>query len=181
MSAQAVDPFELFRFVEAQCSAYADALEELKAGQKRTHWMWFIFPQVAGLGNSSMAKRYAIGSRAEGKAFLEHPLLGDRLRACVDALLAVKVRSAEQVMGDPDFMKLQSSMTLFAELTPAGSCFERLLDKYYGGRKDPKTLNFLAGNRSKSERATLIVGANGWTDFPRGRPLLFHQAFWQER
>jgi uncharacterized protein (DUF1810 family) len=106
--------------------------------------MWFIFPQVAGLGSSAMAKRYAIDSRAEAKAYLEHPLLGARLRTCVDALLQVEGRFAEQIMGYPDFQKLQSSMTLFAEISPPGSCFERLLQKYYGGGKDEKTIDFLS-------------------------------------
>ena len=138
------DAFELSRFVEAQRSSYASALAELTAGRKRSHWMWFIFPQVAGLGHSSMAQRYAIGSRAEAEAYLAHPILGERLRACVDALLAVEGRSAGQIMGSPDDMKLQSSATLFAEISPAGSSFEQLLTKYYGGRKDPRTLDFLA-------------------------------------
>ena len=144
VSAFSADPFELSRFADAQSSSYSDALDELKAGQKRSHWMWFIFPQVAGLGSSAMARRYAIGSRAEAEAYLAHPVLGERLRMCVEALLEVEGRSAEQIMGYPDFMKLQSSMTLFAEISPAGSSFEQLLKKYYGGRKDPKTLEFLA-------------------------------------
>ena len=144
MSASSADPHDLTRFIEAQSSSYSDALAELKAGEKRSHWMWFIFPQVAGLGSSAMARRYAIGSRAEAEAYLAHPVLGERLRMCVDALLEVEGRSAEQIMGYPDFMKLQSSMTLFAEISPAGSSFEQLLKKYYGGSKDPKTLEFLA-------------------------------------
>lgn len=143
MSASSSDPFDLYRFVDAQSPAYTDALAELKGGQKRSHWMWFLFPQVAGLGSSAMAKRYAIGSRAEAEAYLRHPLLGERLRECVDALLGLEGRSAEQIMGNPDFLKLQSAMTLFAEFLPSGSRFEQLLDKYYGGRKDPKTLSFL--------------------------------------
>jgi uncharacterized protein (DUF1810 family) len=150
VSAFSADPFELSRFVDAQSSSYSDAVDELKAGQKRSHWMWFIFPQVAGLGSSTMAKRYAIGSRAEAEAYLEHPLLGERLKMCVDALLKVEGRSADQIMGYPDFMKLQSAMTLFAEISPAESCFEQLLKKYYSGRKDPKTLNFLSQHEFKS-------------------------------
>ncbi|RYD75506.1 MAG: DUF1810 domain-containing protein [Verrucomicrobiaceae bacterium] len=144
MSTSSSDEFELYRFVEAQRSVYATALEELKAGQKRSHWMWFIFPQVAGLGFSSMAQRYAIRSRAEAKAYLEHPTLGTRLKECVDALLHVEGRSAEQIMGDPDFLKLQSSITLFAEISTAGPRFGRMLEKYYAGRKDQRTLDILS-------------------------------------
>jgi uncharacterized protein (DUF1810 family) len=144
LTATSSDPFELSRFVEAQDSIYANALEELKAGQKSSHWMWFIFPQVAGLGSSHMAKRFAIHSRAEGKAYLDHPLLGIRLRECIDALLELEHRTAEQIMGDPDFLKLQSSITLFAELSPAETRFGRLLEKYYAGRRDQKTLDYLS-------------------------------------
>jgi uncharacterized protein (DUF1810 family) len=143
VSATSPDPFDLSRFVEAQSSSYAAALAELKGGEKQTHWMWFIFPQVAGLGTSPMAKRYAIQSRAEAAAYLEHPLLGVRLRECVNALLGVEDRSAEQIMGDPDFRKLQSSMTLFAEIAPAEERFARVLEKYYGGRRDQRTVDFL--------------------------------------
>lgn len=143
MNAPGSDPFELSRFIEAQAASYELARQELAAGQKRSHWMWFIFPQVAGLGFSSMAQRYAIRSRAEAEAYLQHPVLGQRLRECVDLLLAVEGRSAEQIMGDPDFRKLQSSMTLFAEVAPGEPRFERLLEKYYGGEKDQKTLSFL--------------------------------------
>lgn len=143
MSTSSANSFDLSRFVEAQQDTYDDALKELKAGQKRTHWMWFIFPQVSGLGFSSMAQRYAIGSRAEAEAYLAHPLLGERLRACVDALLEVESRSAEQIMGSPDFLKLQSSITLFAIISPTDRRFLRLLEKYYGGEKDQKTINFL--------------------------------------
>jgi uncharacterized protein (DUF1810 family) len=140
------DPFTLSRFVEAQSSCYAKALEELRVGHKRTHWMWFIFPQVAGLGSSPTAQRYAIGSRAEALAYLEHPLLGARLRECADALLRVEGRTAEQIMGDPDFRKLQSSMTLFAEIMPAETRFARVLEKYYAGGRDQRTVDFLRGD-----------------------------------
>lgn len=143
MSTSTSDPYELSRFIEAQNDSYDDALEEMKAGQKRTHWMWFIFPQVSGLGFSSMAQRYAIGSREEAEAYLAHPLLGARLRACVDALLEVEGRSAEQIMGSPDFLKLQSSITLFAIVAPAENRFERLLEKYCGGKMDQRTISFL--------------------------------------
>jgi uncharacterized protein (DUF1810 family) len=108
--------------------------------------MWFIFPQVAGLGSSSMAVRFAIQSRAEAVAYLEHPVLGTRLRDCVDALLKVEGRSAKQIMGDPDFMKLQSSMTLFATVLPSEHRFERLLAKYYHSQLDQKTLAILSAD-----------------------------------
>lgn len=137
------DPFQLSRFVEAQRSSYAAALGELRVGRKRTHWMWFVFPQLAGLGSSAMAQRYAIRSRAEAEAYLSHPVLGPRLRECVEALLGVEGRSAGQIMGSPDDVKLRSSATLFAELSPAGSPFERLLAKYYAGERDPRTLELL--------------------------------------
>ena len=144
MNSPSQDPFHLARFVEAQSSSYADALRELEAGEKRGHWMWFIFPQVAGLGSSFMAKRYAIGSRQEAAAYLDHPLLGARLLACVDALLNVENRSAKQIMGSPDFMKLQSSITLFAEISPDEERFRQLLLKFYAGKKDERTLQFLS-------------------------------------
>jgi len=137
------DPFDLSRFVVAQENSWPAALDELRAGNKRSHWMWYVFPQVAGLGASAMAQRYAIQSRAEAEAFLAHPILGRRLEECVEALLGVEGRSAEQIMGFPDFLKLCSSMTLFAEVAPPGSVFERVLGKYYGGAKDGKTIGFL--------------------------------------
>jgi uncharacterized protein (DUF1810 family) len=125
--------------------------------------MWFIFPQVAGLGSSTMAKRYAIGSRAEAEAYLEHPLLGERLEMCVDALLKVEGRSVDQIMGCPDFMKLQSAMTLFAEISPAESCFEQLLKKYYGGRKDGECIDLCAPCRSGRFTSTPIRRASIFT------------------
>jgi len=144
VKANVPDQFELSRFVEAQSSTYPSALAELRAGQKRTHWMWFIFPQVTGLGSSPMAKRYAIRSRAEAETYLDHPILGPRLLECVEALLQVDGRSAEEIMGDPDFRKLQSSMTLFATVAPGEFRFSKLLEKYYSGRRDEQTLEFLA-------------------------------------
>ena len=137
------DPFELARFVAAQASCYEEALRELRAGEKRTHWMWFVFPQVEGLGFSSMAQRYAIQSRAEAEAYLKHPMLGPRLRECADALLSVHRRSAHEIMGSPDDLKLQSSMTLFAEVDGPGSVFESVLATYFGGRRCEPTLRFL--------------------------------------
>lgn len=143
MSHVSSDPFDLSRFVVAQENSWPAALNELRAGNKRSHWMWYVFPQFAGLGSSAMANRYAIHSRAEAEAFLAHPILGRRLEECTAALLGVEGRSAEQIMGFPDFLKLCSSMTLFAKVAPPGSVFERVLGKYFGGAKDGKTIGFL--------------------------------------
>jgi uncharacterized protein (DUF1810 family) len=137
------DPYCLARFVEAQAGSFDAAIAELRAGQKETHWMWFIFPQIAGLGRSATAQRYAIQSKAEAEAYRAHPILGMRLAECAEALLSVRGRSAEQIMGYPDGLKLRSSMTLFAAIAGPGSVFERVLQKYYGGEKDPKTVDFL--------------------------------------
>ena len=137
------DPFDLARFVEAQQASYAQALEELRAGRKRTHWMWYVFPQLAGLGRSFMAERYAIGNRAQAQAYLAHPVLGARLAECAEALLGIGQRSAHQVMGSPDDLKLRSSMTLFAQVAPPGSVFERVLARYFEGEPDPVTLRLL--------------------------------------
>ena len=137
------DPFDLHRFVEAQTEEYTPALEEIRAGQKQTHWMWFIFPQYAGLGSSAMARRYAIQSVAEAKAYLRHPVLGPRLVACAEAALAVEGRTAYQIFGTPDDLKLKSSATLFGAISPPGSVFERLLKKFYRGERDPRTLELI--------------------------------------
>ena len=137
------DPYGLDRFVAAQQPRYGTALAELRAGSKRTHWMWFVFPQVRGLGRSSTSMHYAIGSLDEAKRYLAHPVLGARLAECAEALLAVDGRSASQIFGFPDDLKLRSSMTLFAEAAGTGSVFERVLQKYYGNRKDARTLELL--------------------------------------
>ena len=130
------DPHDLSRFIDAQESDYRSALTEITAGRKRSHWMWYIFPQYDGLGFSSTSIHYAIKSPAEAVAYLEHPILGSRLRECVDALLAVTDRTAHEVFGSPDDMKLKSSMTLFAHVSPEGSAFEQVLDGYFGGERD---------------------------------------------
>lgn len=143
MNIAPADPHDLDRFVTAQKDIFDRALSELRTGEKRSHWMWFIFPQVSGLGSSSMARRYAIRSRAEAAAYLQHPLLGHRLAECAEALLSVHDRSAEDIMGYPDYLKLQSSMTLFAEISAPGSVFARVLERYYAGTSDPQTLAFL--------------------------------------
>ena len=137
------DPFNLARFVDAQAENYDDALAEVSAGRKRSHWMWYVFPQLDGLGSSPMAKRYAIESLAEAKAYLEHPVLGARLLAVAEAALAVQGRTATELFGSPDDMKLRSSATLFAETSAAGSVFHRLLEKYFAGHADERTLELL--------------------------------------
>jgi uncharacterized protein (DUF1810 family) len=134
--------FELERFLGAQASSYYQALGELRAGRKRTHWMWFIFPQLAGLGHSSTAMHYAIRGLEEARAYLGHPVLGPRLRECAEAVRAVEGRSASDIFGYPDDLKLRSCMTLFAAVEP-GAVFSRVLDKYYQGKPDERTLQLL--------------------------------------
>jgi Uncharacterized conserved protein len=134
------DPFKLNRFVEAQASVYREVLHELRSGRKTSHWMWFVFPQLAGLGSSSMARLYAISSLDEARAYLEHPVLGTRLREYCDILLGLDGLSAEAVFGYPDVMKLRSSMTLFGRAAPSPNPFEAVLAKYYDGEPDPETL-----------------------------------------
>jgi uncharacterized protein (DUF1810 family) len=137
------DPYDLNRFVHAQEADYERALSEIKKGRKRTHWMWYIFPQFDGLGFSSTSKRYAIKSADEARAYLDHPILGPRLLACAEAAVSVEGRSALELFGSPDDLKLRSSATLFTCVSPPGSVFHRLLDKYYGGGFDGKTLQLL--------------------------------------
>ncbi|MCC7349263.1 MAG: DUF1810 domain-containing protein [Phycisphaerales bacterium] len=137
------DPHDLDRFVRAQEPAYAQALAEIKAGRKRSHWMWFIFPQVAGLGFSSTSRHFAIQNLAEVRAYLRHPLLGPRLIECVEAALSVDGRSAYDIFGSSDDLKLRSCATLFACVSPAGSVFEQLLEKYFQSHRDDKTLHLL--------------------------------------
>jgi uncharacterized protein (DUF1810 family) len=138
------DPHDLSRFIEAQEGVYDRALAEIRGGRKRSHWMWFVFPQIDGLGSSSMAKRYAIKGRAEAEAYLAHPVLGPRLLACAEAAAAVPgTASALEVFGSPDDMKLRSSATLFACVSPDDSAFERVLARYFRGERDPATLRLL--------------------------------------
>lgn len=134
----------LARFVEAQKGVYPAALAELRGGQKRSHWMWFIFPQIAGLGRSETARFYAIADRREARAYLDHQILAPRLRECCEAVLAwVGDRSTSAILGPVDAMKLQSSMTLFAETADDPAPFIAVLDAYYGGERDPQTLQLL--------------------------------------
>jgi uncharacterized protein (DUF1810 family) len=138
------DAYDLGRFVAAQEDVYPRALAELQAGEKRSHWMWFIFPQIAGLGSSPMAQRYAIGSVDEARAYLAHPLLGPRLRTCTAAVNAVTGRSAHAIFGSPDDVKFRSSMTLFAAAAPDEPGFTEALARYFAGSPDPLTLEKLA-------------------------------------
>lgn len=138
-----MDQYDLQRFIDAQEGVIDSVLSELKAGRKRTHWMWFVFPQVAGLGRSEMAKRYSISSGEEARAFLRHPVLGIRLMQCTEALLAIDRRSAFEIFGTPDDLKLKSSMTLFESITEPGSAFAKVLDKYFSGARDGRTLELL--------------------------------------
>lgn len=141
------DPHNLNRFLQAQHGVYEQAIAELRSGRKRTHWMWFVFPQIDGLGYSAMASTYAIRSLAEACAYLSHPVLGPRLVSCAEAILGVDHRSAHEILGSPDDLKLRSCATLFAQVSPSGSVFHRLLDKYYGGLPDAQTLRLLAVDR----------------------------------
>lgn len=141
--ATADDPFDLNRFVEEQATEYAQALREIRAGCKESHWMWFIFPQIDGLGFSPTARHFAIKSLEEARAYLAHPVLGPRLLECAEAALCVKDRSARQIFGFPDDLKLRSSATLFACASPPRSVFERLLAKFYEGQRDDRTLSLL--------------------------------------
>jgi uncharacterized protein (DUF1810 family) len=133
---------DLERFVTAQEGVHDTALAELRAGRKRTHWMWFVFPQIAGLGSSSTAERYAIRSLDEARAYLAHPVLGPRLHEAAAAMLAVEGRTASEILGFPDDLKLRSSMTLFAQAADEPGVFQQVLDRYYDGT-DPRTLALL--------------------------------------
>ncbi len=135
--------YQLERFVAAQEGVYQQVVNELSAGRKRSHWMWFIFPQLAGLGSSAMAQHYAIGGLAEARAYLAHPVLGARLRECSALVLAVQGASVHGIFGSPDNMKFHSSMTLFAQAAPDDALFRACLDKYFGGVPDQATLDLL--------------------------------------
>jgi uncharacterized protein (DUF1810 family) len=139
-----VDPYQLDRFVVAQDEgSYRAALAELRAGRKTSHWMWFIFPQVAGLGRSAAAQHFAISSLDEAQAYLRHPVLGPRLRECVQLLAALDGKSADQILGGVDAMKLRSSLTLFMAAAPDEPLFRDVLAKYFGGAADQLTLDRL--------------------------------------
>jgi uncharacterized protein (DUF1810 family) len=137
------DLYDLNRFLLAQQKGYEPALLEITSGQKRTHWMWYIFPQIDGLGSSNISKHYAIKSVEEAKAYLDHTVLGPRLVACAEAAFRVEGRTSSEIFGFPDNLKLKSSTTLFASLLPQGSVFDCLLKKYFRGKRDPRTLRLL--------------------------------------
>jgi uncharacterized protein (DUF1810 family) len=141
------DRFDLGRFETAQAPVIERVLQELRAGEKRSHWMWFVFPQLAGLGHSPMARRYAIGSLDEAQAYLAHGVLGSRLVECTRTVNAVEGRSVHAIFGSPDDMKFRSSMTLFARTAaPDQPVFREALDRYFGGAEDPRTVDLLAAD-----------------------------------
>ncbi len=150
MSALAADPFDLARFVRAQNAggSYRAALAEVRAGIKRTHWMWFVFPQLRGLGRSDLASRYGVTGEAEARAYLAHPVLGPRLVECAEAVLRHAGRPASALMGAIDALKLRSSATLFAEVSPPGSVYERVLGAFYDGEADGATMELLERERT---------------------------------
>ena len=137
------DPYNLQRFVDAQDRVYDDVCAELRSGRKQTHWMWYIFPQIAGLGHSAMARRYAISSLREAEAYLSHALLGARLRECTHLVMLAQDRSAREILGQPDDMKLRSCLTLFAHAAPEEQVFRDALRKYFAGEFDRLTVERL--------------------------------------
>ena len=139
------DEFNLARFLTAQESVYPQVVAELRAGRKRSHWMWFIFPQIIGLGRSAISQRYAIRSVAEARAYLAHPVLGQRLLECVTILLEGVEKSAFRIFGQPDTMKFQSSLTLFAGVSKPGSVFEQALEKFFEGQRVSENRSFSCG------------------------------------
>jgi uncharacterized protein (DUF1810 family) len=141
--AGAGDPYDLERFVQAQDEVYEQALSEIRSGRKRSHWMWYVFPQFEGLGTSWASKRYSVKSIAEAKAYLGHPVLGPRLVECIEAALRVQGLSAADIFDSPDDLKLRSCATLFACVSPEGSAFHRLIDKYFQGKRDDTTLRLI--------------------------------------
>jgi uncharacterized protein (DUF1810 family) len=146
------DPFNLRRFIAAQEAVIEDVLDELRAGRKASHWMWFIFPNIQGLGSSAMAQRYAVASGEEARAYHEHRLLGARLRQCTRLVLEVEGRRVEQIFGYPDDLKFHSSMTLFAEVAPEEPLYHKGLQKYFGGEADPRTRAVLAKHSDRLAR-----------------------------
>jgi uncharacterized protein (DUF1810 family) len=138
------DPYKLARFLEAQEHEYERAVSEIREGRKRSHWMWYVFPQFEGLGFSATSRHFAIKSKDEAAAYLAHPVLGPRLTECAEALLQLEGRTAAEIFGSPDDMKLRSSATLFAMVSPAGSVFHRVIEKYFAGQKDERTVRLVA-------------------------------------
>jgi uncharacterized protein (DUF1810 family) len=145
------DRFNLQRFVDAQNPVYDQVTQELRAGQKRSHWMWFIFPQIAGLGRSETTRHYAISSRQEAVAYLKDPVLGARLRECAELVINIEGRSIDRILGSPDDMKFRSSMTLFAHAGEDARIFRDALEKYFGGEEDRLTLERLSAAKAGDE------------------------------
>jgi uncharacterized protein (DUF1810 family) len=143
LSSSGADPFDLRRFVDAQERVYDTVLAELRNGAKRSHWIWFVFPQLRGLGRSATAQHYGISALDEARAYLAHPLLGRRLRECTELVAAIEGRSVDDIFGWPDNLKVRSSMTLFAHATDDNAAFRAVLDKFYGGEEDPATVELL--------------------------------------
>jgi uncharacterized protein (DUF1810 family) len=137
------DPYHLHRFVDAQDSVYVQACSELKRGHKTGHWMWFIFPQMAGLGTSEMARRFAISSLGEAEAYIQHPVLGKRLEECAALVFKVSGKTAHEIFGSPDDLKFRSCMTLFARVAAKNALFEENLQKYFNGEQDRRTSDLL--------------------------------------
>ncbi|MGC1388470.1 MAG: DUF1810 domain-containing protein [Steroidobacteraceae bacterium] len=142
-SGHTADPYHLQRFLDAQCGVYDRVERELRSGRKESHWMWFIFPQIKGLGHSAMAQKYALSSLAESKAYLDHPVLGQRLRECTQLVTNLNGPSIEGIFGYPDYLKFQSSMTLFAHATADNKIFEDALQKYFRTHYDRQTIERL--------------------------------------
>src|SRR3954449_188199 len=142
------DPHDLQRFVRAQDTNFESARDELRRGRKTNHWMWYVFPQIEGLGHSAMSQTFAINSKAEALAYLAHPVLGARLTECTNIVNALEGRSASQIFGSPDDMKFRSSMTLFHGVSPETDMFKEALVKYFGGKADPRTLERMWANPS---------------------------------
>ncbi len=138
------DPYNLQRFVDAQDPVMDHVRAELRAGRKEGHWMWFVFPQVEGLGHSALAQKYSIGSREEADAYLAHPILGPRLRECAELINSISGRSIDQILGYPDNLKFHSSMTLFSIAKPEDAVFQEALQKYFGGEPDSNTIQRLS-------------------------------------
>jgi uncharacterized protein (DUF1810 family) len=146
------DPYDLNRFMSAQEGIYDRVLAELRGGRKRTHWMWYVFPQIDGLGHSETTRHYAVKSMEEARRYLAHPVLGARLVESAEAVLAVEGLSASDIFGHPDDWKLQSSMTLFALVAEPGSVFERVLEKYFQGKRDSRTLQLAGDSSSRGDK-----------------------------
>ncbi len=161
-------PYDLERFVIAQAPVYDAVVEELRRGRKTSHWMWFVFPQLAGLGRSETSRSFAIRSLEEARAYLAHPVLGPRLRECAALVLAASDRGAEAILGPVDALKLRSSMTLFLRAAPGDPLFDAVLDALYGGIPDDATDRLLASGPAASDRPTGSAAVSGRRTFPPG-------------